>query len=293
MSSNLRQAVESQLVVLPSPPHELVSVNPLIQSILSHNSVITFLLLMGLNGLVVRRHPKTMDDTPETSKTSPDDDVSFGCLFIPAPISGKVFIFKMIEDLSKKGAGDQIYKSIQHQLRSLNEIVKQFEGPSFNQNKMEIQIVICTAPKAKKTEEFRKVRLLDTDSKLSNSDSSNISPVFIFTRKNKLAEVIAKPVDFSPTQFDFVAKLIEFYIGNLNGDEVYLPGPTHKLLGGEPVSINQIEKVVETFNYFFPDRESKLESIPSFNRMLDNMLYCYTEEGKLGKFTDYSIYLGK
>ncbi|XP_075253760.1 uncharacterized protein LOC142345554 isoform X4 [Convolutriloba macropyga] len=27
--------------------------------------------------------------------------------------------------------------------------------------------------------------------------------------------------------------------------------------------------------------------------MLDNMLYCYTEEGKLGKFTDYSIYLGE
>ena len=185
MSSNLRQTVESQLVVLPSPPRELVSLNPFIQSILSHNSVITFLLLMGLNGLVVRRHPKTMDDTPETSKTCPDDDVSFGCLFIPVPISGKVFIFKMIEDLSQKGAGDQIYKSIQHQLRSLNEVVKQFVGPSFDHNKMEIQIVICTAPKAEKTEEFRKVRLLDTDCYLNNSDLSNISPIFIFTSKKR------------------------------------------------------------------------------------------------------------
>ena len=135
--------------------------------------------------------------------------------------------------------------------------------------------------------------MLDTDCNLNNSDSSNISPVFIFTSKKKLAQVIAKPVDFPSRQFDFVEKLIEFYIDNLNRDEVYLPGPTHKFLGGDPVSINQIEKVVETFKYFFPDRERKLESIPSFNRMLDNMLYCYTEEGDLGKFNDYSIYLGE
>ncbi|XP_075261255.1 uncharacterized protein LOC142352974 isoform X3 [Convolutriloba macropyga] len=293
MSSNLRQAVESHLVVLPSPPRELVALNPFTQSILSHNNLISSLLLMGLNGLVVRRHPKTVHNTPQTSKTSPDGDVSFGCLFIPAPISGKVFIFKMIEDLSKKGAGDQIYKSIQHQLRSLNEVVEQFEGPSFNHNKVEIQIVICSAPKAEKTEEFQKVRLLDTGCNLHNSDSSNISSVFIFTSKKKLAEVIARPVDCSPIQFDFVEKLIEFYIDNLTRDEVYLPGPTHKFLGGEPVSINQIEKVVETFNYFFPDRDSKLESIPAFNRMLENMLYCYTEEGKLGKFNEYAKYLGE
>ena len=98
-----------------------------------------------------------MDNTPATSETSPDDDVSFGCLFIPAPISGKVFIFNMIEELSKQGAGEQIYKSIQHQLRSLNEVVKQFVGRSFDHNKMEIEIVICTAPKAEKPKNLGKL----------------------------------------------------------------------------------------------------------------------------------------
>ena len=292
MSSNLRQAMECSLVVLPSPPRELVSLNPFTQSILSHNSLISSLLLMDKNGLVVRRHPKTINTTSETS-TPPPEDISLGCLFIPAPNSGKVFIFKMIEDLSKNGAGDEIYKSIQHQLRNLNEVIKQFEGPSFGENTTAIQVAICTAPKAQKSEEFQKLKSVVTKYNLSNSDSSNISPVFIFTSKKKLAEVLTETFDCSRKQFDFVEQLIEFYIYNLSREELYLPGPTHKFLGGEPVSINQIEKVVETFDFFFPDRESKLESIPSFNGMLDNMLYCYTEKGELGNFNDYSIYLGE
>ena len=292
MSSMLRQAVENSLVVLPSPPRELVSLNPLIQSILSHNIFISFLLLTEQIGLVVRKHPKTIDNTPETSTPIPEDG-SFGCLFIPAPKSDRVYIFKMIDNLSKERTADDIYKSIQRQLRKLNEVVKNFEGSSFSQNAMTIQFVICTAPKAEKTKEFKKVKSLLNNFDLNLSDSSNVRPFFIFTRKKNLTDVFTTPVKCSAGQFDYVEKLKAYYIENLSREEVYLPGPTHKFLGGEPVSINQIEKVVKTFNYFFPDRDSKLESIPSFNRMLDNMLYCYTEEGELGKFTDYSIYLGE
>ena len=292
MSPNLRDAMESSLVVLPSPKRELVLLNPFIQSVLSHNRLISFLLLTGQHGLVVRKHPKTLDNTSKTS-TSPLEEIPFGCLFIPAPNSGKVFIFKMIEDISKKGEGDKIYKSFQHQLRNLNEVIKQFDGPSFGQNATTIQLVICTAPKNEKCKEFLKFQSLMNDYISKNCDSGNISPVFILTRKRKLAEVLDKPVTCSRRQFDFVEKLIAFYIYNLNREELYLPGPTHKFMGGEPVSINQIDKVVETFDFFFPDRECKLESIPSFNRMLDNMLYCWTEKGELGKFNDYSIYLGE
>ena len=292
MSSNLREAMESSLVVLPSPPRKLVSLNTFIQSVLSHNSLISF-LLMQQNGLVIRRHPKAINNTSESSTPPPDDDISFGCLFIPTPNSGKVFIFKMIDDFSEKGVGDEIYKSIQHQLTNLNEIVKQFEGPCLGQNTMAIQVVICTSSTAEKYEDFQKLQSLVSKYNLNNSDSSNVSPDFIFTRKNKLDKLLTKPVSCSPRQFRFVEKLIEYYVYNLSKEEVYIPGPTHKFLGGEPVSINKIDKVVETFDFFFPDRDSKLESIPSFNRVLDNMLYCHTDKGELGDFNNYSIYLGE
>ena len=291
MNSFLKEKMRTSLVVLPSPPQELISLNPFVLCNFTHNNSILNLLLTDQKGLIIRLHPQNTNNPILPIPT--DKKVSFGCFFIPAPNFDKVFMIKNAENLSRSGASEQIYTSIQHQLRILNRILK-FSGASADcRNKLDVQVLICTLNQVEKTEIFKKFKSLLDKYHLDNRDISYIRPIFMYRRKENLADVFKDSSAYRTRHSDCVEKLIGYYIEHLKYDELYFPKPEIKLLNGQPIKIDQVDKVVETFHFFFPNRDAQLESVPPFNRIWDNMLYSYTDQGKLGKFNHYSIYMGE
>ena len=64
-------------------------------------------------------------------------------------------------------------------------------------------------------------------------------------------------------------------------------------MDAQPCSIDQIDEIINLFNFYFPSRNQKLETIPHFNQLADNMLYSYTDQGEPGILQKFAPYMGE
>ena len=283
--------LENELVVLPSAPKELLSLNPQINSILGHNKTVR--RLSCLKGLLVTKRIPMNTDSGELSTVDQVESkkISHGCMFIPAPLSDKVIILKTVTHLSTDEAVTQITHSISDQLQCLDRTVEQILAKT-KVSKFNVQLFVCHSGRVQNSPEFERLKLNCVD--LENEPRFvNFNVAIDFTDDKELNEKILTCVERGTAKSDVIPKLILHCDATLEQCFYQLSAQPLKLLSSEPATFEQIDKLIELFDFYFPDRHKKLLSIPHFNRIEDHMLNAYTPEGKLGNFADYAGYLGE
>ena len=295
MTSHLMQKLKDKLIVIPPLPRELVAMNPFVQCTLTHSNVISTLLLMKQTGLVVRINPKHIYDIASTTTATKESNrISQGSLFIPVPNFGQIFVMKTVSDLSGDESVNNVRDQILNQVISIKQDLNNSGLDSVDL--WDIYFIICLTHKNAKDSKHLE-GLKASVSKIITDQHSFDQKLQIHLKyiniKNMFKEMKQVMKNGSKKQVS-VASLAKYYFDKLNCECLYRPSKNKFKFTTQPsFDIEEIDTVLEIFNFFFPQRHQKLETIPSFNRMTDNMLFSYSTTGETGKFSDYAAYLGE
>ena len=265
MTSDLMQKLEDNLIVTPPLPRELLELNPFVQCTLSHSNVISTLILMKQTGLVVREHSEIFSDaTPTTSTTKKEEKkISHGCLFIPVPNFGRFFVIKTV---SEHQAVKDICDQIQNQLESIKQ---DFENSGLSPAQLTIICLSKNAQKLRHLEDFKTSVLNNT---CKHFDNIQINLKYI--NKDKAAKELKRVLEYRSEKPVPIASLAKYYFEKLNSECFYRPSDKKLKFANHPsFNIENIDTVQNVLNFFFPRHHHQLETIPSFNRMTDNMLF--------------------
>ena len=139
--SQLCSDARQTLKVLPPPPEEVELLSSYTKAVMSHNKFICSLLdniTDDPKGILIRGQPKgtIVDQGREL-------EYNHGCVFIPAPNFNKVSLIKVVSNVSKATAVDEICKAINEQLQTLNSLVN---------DSSTVKIVLCAAKRQVKTQ---------------------------------------------------------------------------------------------------------------------------------------------
>ena len=115
MEDSLQNDRNNSLVVLPSPPSELHSLNPFVKCYFGHYRTIRTLLHLKLPGLLIRKQPQILGSQPVS------DESGQGCLFIPAPSFNKLLLIIYASSFFDENYIDEVKKSIGRQLKLINQ----------------------------------------------------------------------------------------------------------------------------------------------------------------------------
>ena len=258
----MNSQLENKLTVIPPLPNELVELSPFVQCTLTHSNIISTLLLIKQRGLIVREHPENVFDlTITTSKKQ--KKISLGCLFIPIPNFGRIFVIKAVSDLSRDGAVAEVCHQIQQQLTLINR-------------------------------DFKNIDSLKTSVLRINCRDFYYNLHFNFINRDTIGQELKPEANFRSVKPVFIEKLINYYCEKLNYECFYCPSSNKLKFGSNPCfDIENKDAALEVLNFFFPQRHQKLETIPCFNRMTDNMLFNYSGTGEVGSFAGYAAYMGE
>ena len=254
---------------------------------------------MNLHGLVVREQVPlnlTGDNNAgaSTSRQMPEK-VSHGCMFVPAPNFDKVIVIKNVSSLSNDDSVSRISNSVLDQIYHLNNLVhylKQHSGLK-GQSKLIVQILVCHPNQLTEHTHFESLKSAIC-SEEAQKNCSNLDLSIDFIGENNLETKVLKCIKETTRQTELVEKLISHCLKTIPLEEIYhLSNLKFNLLSKQHETFEQIDEVIQLFDFYFPDRHKKLLSVPHFNRIEDHMLDSYTDEGKLGKFCGYAGYLGE
>ena len=293
------EKLRHNLIVLPGAPLELQSLNPAVNFLLGKAKTVRTLYHMNLHGLVVSEQVplnlKGDNNAGASASQQSPEKVSHGCLFIPAPKFDKVIVIKNVSSLSNDDSVSRISNSVLDQIHHLNNLVhylKQNAGLK-GYNKLVVQFLVCHPNKLTEHTQFAclKSAICSQD---AQKNCSNLDLSIDFIRENNLETKVLKCIKETTRQTKLVENLISHCINTIPQAEMYhLSKLKFNLLSKKHETFEQIDEVIQLFDFYFPDRHQKLLSVPHFNRIEDHMLYAYTNEGELGKFCDYAGYLGE
>ena len=297
------EKLRHNLILLPGAPLELQSLNPAVNFLLGKAKTVRTLYHMNLHGLVVSEQVplnlKGDNNAGASASQQSPEKVSHGCLFIPAPKFDKVIVIKNVSSLSNDDSVSRISDSVLDQIYHLNNLFhylkrrSRFEG----HDKLGVQFLVCHPTKLASETQFASLKSA-IYSKDAQKNCRNLDLSIDFIGENNLKTKIEnekQKYKKKPTcQTKLVEKLISHCTQTIPQAEMYhLSKLKFNLLSKKPETFEQIDEVIQLFDFYFPDRHQKLLSVPHFNRIEDHMLYAYTNEGELGKFCDYAGYLGE
>ena len=280
----------NSLIVLPSPPAQLQSMNPSIQYILGHNKTISCLIQNNLNGLVIRKQPEQCFN--QAANYYATQESRHACLYIPAPNFDRLIVVKNVCDLSKSDAASEISDSVVNQLVFMSNLIYEVNDGCSNSLKVPITVFICWVKRCSK--DVKKLQL-ELSNKISSIANSNIVVELKYVDVKMFGKKLTSHlIHKNARNSQVIQQLMRFYVGQSESEkEFYHLCPENiKILNSE-FKLEEIDKVIELLNFYFPDKNKKLASIPHFNQIQDNMLYCHTDEGNLGNFCEYASYMGE
>ena len=311
MSETILDEMKHNLIVLPKPPKELQLMNPAIACVLGNGRTVKSLMDKNLSGLIVCKRvqfdldpgPLEVSDSPSSSgQGSSPDKIQHGCVYFPAPHFDRVIIVKSVNNLSKIETIEKVCNSIQDQLQCLNNAVCLLnQNNQITSEKLNVRLFVCLPQKVMKNHPSNLKRMKETVFCYQENDT--IYPkIFLNTQFISEEEFHSKLGQYLTTSFvselsnikRLIEKLILSYVQELQHENYYQLCPQKfKFLDAQPCSIDQIDEVINLFNFYFPNRNQKLETIPHFNQLADNMLYSYTDQGEPGSLQKYAPYMGE
>ena len=311
MSETILDEMKHNLIVLPKPPKELQLMNPAIVCVLGNGRTVKSLMDKNRRGLIVCKRaqfdldpgPLEASDPPSSSgQGSSPDKIQHGCVYFPAPRFDRVIIVKSVNNLSKIETIEKVCNSIQDQLQCLNNAVCLLnQNNQITSEKLNVRLFVCLPQKVMKTHPSNLKRMKATVSCYQENDT--IYPkIFLNTQFVSEEEFHSKLGQYLNTSFvselsnvqRLIERLILSYAQELQHENFYQLCPQKfKFLDAQPCSIDQIDEIINLFNFYFPNRNQKLETIPHFNQLADNMLYSYTDQGEPGSLQKYAPYMGE
>ena len=285
MNPSLVNQLQSKLVVLPRVSDELESLNSAIQDNLVANKTVQKLFKYQFKGLVVCKQPTEVLEKV-ANETGSAENSSQGCLYIPAPYFDRIIVIKSVSDLSRSDATQTIINSCLHQLLSIKYVVTQANVRS----PPEVHLFLCHPSKLTKSEKIAEIEKELT----SGSRFPQIELRVDSFEESLLKQRVEKLISTSKLRHGMPSKIVQYYLDNSQDVSGYLIKTEEmKLLNSELSSLHDVDRVTEVLDFHFPDRRTKLQSIPHINQIEDNMLYCVTEEGELGRLCEYGSYMGE
>ena len=289
---NILDRLSMVLVVLPSAPKVLQLLNPSINFILGNSKTVRTLIRLNLHGLAVCKRLQVTaapKNSPGTSVSEVNPEVSsHGCMFVPAPNFDKVIIVKNVSDLSKDESVRHVTASTLDQLQCLDHVIQQLKEQSDGHfNEIDVHFIFSFKAKVKKSSEYDKLK------SETKTTCKNLWLMFDFVGEKGLERKLSNSVRRKTHQSEMIQKLISHCVKNMDEKFYHLNSNPLKLFSSEPVTVGEVDKIVQLFDFYFPDRHKKVQFIPDFNQIEDNMLYAYKADGELGNFCDYSGYLGE
>ncbi|XP_075255768.1 uncharacterized protein LOC142348340 isoform X2 [Convolutriloba macropyga] len=292
MDPELIAKARSGLVVLPNLSDEQQALNPAIQAILGPNKTAKMLANNNFKGVCIRL-PQQSVVKNDSQGNQVLEKISLGCLYVPAPNFDRIVVIKNVNDLSRSISVPNITESVNHQLIYLNGVISQIKAnfrPS--SDKTLLQCFINSPAKVIKSKNYNDLQS-SIQSVVADNDShlKHLQIELEFTKEKKIASVLQGRLEslISGDCFEITRYLVHLHRNacyQLKSEEV-------KFLNSEPSNFYDIDKVIEMFKFFFPDRLEKFYTVPELNQLEENMLYCTTEEGELGKLADYGAYMGE
>ena len=285
MSPTSVNQLQSKLVVVPRVSDKLESLNRAIQDILVANKTVQKLVKYQFKGLVVCKQPTEVLEKV-ANETGSAENSSQGCLYIPDPYFDRIIVIKSVSDLSRSDAAQTIINSCLHQLLSIKYVVTQANVRS----PPEVHLFLCHPSKLTKSEKIAEIeKKLTSGSRFPQIDFRVDS-----FEESLLKQRVEKFISTSKLRHGMPSKIVQYYLENSQDVSGYLIKTEEmKLLNSELSSLHDVDRVTEVLDFHFPDRRTKLQSIPHINQIEDNMLYCVTEEGELGRLCEYGSYMGE
>ena len=286
---DLLEKLRKELVILPCAPEELQKFNPEVKFILGLSKTLRLLSSMNLRGVAVCKRIPLKSDSQNCScsadqANSLENKLSHGCMFIPAPNFDKVIIVKNVSDLSKEGAVNRITNSILDQLKHLNKVIEQIDlqNDLHARSKINVQLFVCYQNKLK-CPQFEKLK----------SPSVNLNLNLHFIEEKFLQEKLHTCLDRKFDQAELIWKLIWHCSETIKEDFYHLSRHSFNVLSDKHANLEQSEEMIALLDFHFPNRKEKLQFIPHFNQIQDNMLFAFNEDGSLAEFPKYAAYLGE
>ncbi|XP_075257379.1 uncharacterized protein LOC142349588 isoform X3 [Convolutriloba macropyga] len=274
---DVEEKLATSLVIVPPMPTELKLLSPSIDLIMGHSRTISLLRESNLPGLVVR-------------KIGTKTGFIHSCLFIPAASFDRIIIIKHVKDLSRDGAIDKITASVSEQLNALNDYILAIDDQNvFSSEQLSVDVITAFDYRAKKSNNLENLR----SSFDKSSHFPNLKVVSIFIDERKLPSEIKKHSRYVQASHLIKKLALNFYEELRRSERYNLRTTKLEFLSSASFGLHQVVNVCKLFDAFFPDRKRKLTTIPHLNRIEDNMLYAYNEEGELGYFADYARYMGE
>ena len=290
MDPNLHSEALSKLVLLPRVSDELQALNPAIQGILGHGKTFNFLTNNNFKGILIRV-------TPHSNKLIFSQNVSYGCIYIPAPNFDRIIIIKNVSDLSRDDSVNQITHAVLHQVQKLHHVVsdeiKRDSGTT--PEKVPVHLIVSLTGKIKKTANFKALKLSLQSSLLKSIDFSSGQLLINveFLTENEMVSEIRRKIQISASISDTCCHVSQYYASFHLEGTYQLKKTAMRFLNSQPSTLDNVDKVTETFQFFFPKRLEMLYTVPELNQLSDNLLYYTNDEGELGHLSDYGAYMGE
>ena len=301
------EKLQHQLIVLPGTPVELQCLNPAVNFILGACKTVRKLFYMNLSGLVVCAPvPLKSAETRENSDHINTEKISQGFMFIPAPNFDKVVIVKNVIDISEDDSISILSRSILDEIDHLNNVVCHLnEKMNFCQDKLSVRLFLCYNSKVKKSPHFPNLEST-LFSKISETDYVNLEITVQFLGKKDLKKRILRTVNETKDVIPRAQKIVQSLPNNLAqglifhcfetiplNDLYHLSRQQVKLLSKEPETFDQVDKVIQLFDFYFPARREKLQTVPYFDQVEGEMVYKHNVEGKIDTSSEYYCQFGE
>ena len=155
-----------------------------------------------------------------------------------------------------------------------------------------MQVFVCYPVKLAKSSEFKNLESICKQISHKTVYANlklHIKPIVEKTLEKNILSYVKKKIP----QTETIPKLLEYCVEATTDVFYHLSRRQFKVLAFESTTLEHIDRMIQLFEFYFPQRQTNLLSIPHFNQIEDHMLYAYTEEGELGSFCDYAGYLGE
>ena len=258
------------LKVVPPPHEEVESISPYTKAVMTHNRLISKLIETDeLKGLLIRGQPKGTI----TQHGGHEVKYSQGCLFIPAPYFDKVILIKNVTNIDK---GQASIAEISDSLKEQLDLVQHCDVS---------RIYLCLCAKTNKLKK-------ELDAQLKSTPLSVTNPIKLTHHDGLISDL--QKLASSHSHGDVQTALIESAKAELAPDKFQfrLKREQFRNLTGQSTFQN-VDRIVHLADVYFKDRDDKVEVVPDYDRIVDNILYCTTKEGALESFDKTASYFGE
>ena len=247
-------------------------------------------------------HSEVLTCSPNRQRevVPPELDIkcSFGSVFVHSPSLNKLFVFKNVaEKLSKKSI-ESVCVSATSQIKILDNIFTSMRSSS--PEILDLDLILLPE---KSISETNFALFEHKISEACNELRSLKLNIFMIIKRNSLVYVQDKNQEalllseICSSENYPASTTVSAFLSRISNQKSYyaMSERSFKGFGDQVWKLNEVEKSCHALNHYFPEKESKLQTVPSIDCLKDNLLYCTDENGSLvfGKGIGTESYLGE